>query len=327
MMIRKTLLVFMLLLLVATMATAQDSVSVGQTVEGTLENSTATYTLNATAGDTIIISLTSEDFDTLVEVRDAQGNEVGRDDDSGEGFNSRLVFTAPAEGTYSIVVQSFSGAASGSYTLALESLETSSIGFDAPVEVSFSEEQTLAYFTFEGKAGEVVDIRGDSGGNFDSRLALQGPNGEEIATDDDSGASFDPYIHRQVLPADGQYVIALEPFTEGEVGTVSLSVTLTELISLDEGIQTATLGDELAYERLAFTAEAGTQYRVSVRTSDGSPASPTVEIGEDFGGTRANVSNVSEFSFVFTASSSEQLSLGIRGFDDVTYEISVQPAG
>src|SRR5262249_45626725 len=51
--------------------------------------------------------------DPLLRIRDSRGQELGMDDDSGEGFNSYLEFTAPATGTYFLDAQGFDQTATG----------------------------------------------------------------------------------------------------------------------------------------------------------------------------------------------------------------------
>src|SRR5688500_871371 len=97
--------VIVALLLLASLAStmvvtsAQEALSAG-TVEGTLVNGTATYSLKAEEGDVFFLLLSSPDFDTYVEVLTNQGDSIATDDDSGMGSNSALLFIAPASGTF-----------------------------------------------------------------------------------------------------------------------------------------------------------------------------------------------------------------------------------
>ncbi len=68
------------------------------------------YDYEGTAGQTIVINMRGLDdqIDPLVYVEDAQGNEIGRDDDGGPTpLDARLQITIPADGTYTIVASSF----------------------------------------------------------------------------------------------------------------------------------------------------------------------------------------------------------------------------
>jgi len=90
-------------------------IAVGQAMRGVLEpgdrlmeDSTLAdvWLLDGFAGETVTIDLRSQEFDTYLEVLDAAGTILGRDDDSGGDLNSRLTLTLPATGTYQIVVNS-----------------------------------------------------------------------------------------------------------------------------------------------------------------------------------------------------------------------------
>jgi hypothetical protein len=70
------------------------------------------------AGCTYVIGLESTAFDTFLKLQDADGALIDENDDiSADNRNSRLIFTAPADGVYRIVATSFQQAGTGPYTL------------------------------------------------------------------------------------------------------------------------------------------------------------------------------------------------------------------
>ncbi|HSM59250.1 MAG TPA: Ig-like domain-containing protein [Longimicrobiales bacterium] len=71
------------------------------------------------------VDLTSDAFDTILEIVDATGRTVAWDDDGGEGFNSRFVGDFAA-GSYTIWVSSFGGFGSGPYRLSVGPPSTAS---------------------------------------------------------------------------------------------------------------------------------------------------------------------------------------------------------
>jgi hypothetical protein len=75
------------------------------------------FLYHASAGETVTIDLESSTFDPLLVIQDRQGNQIQRDDDSGEGTNARLSFSFPYQGEYRIVVTSFAAGVYGVYTL------------------------------------------------------------------------------------------------------------------------------------------------------------------------------------------------------------------
>lgn len=76
------------------------------------------------AGETIAIDLTSEEFDTLLEFGMEHGGEfhqLDRDDDGGDGTDSRLVVTLAEDASYVIRATSFGAEQTGAYRITLSS--------------------------------------------------------------------------------------------------------------------------------------------------------------------------------------------------------------
>jgi tetratricopeptide (TPR) repeat protein len=84
--------------------------------QGTLQPSQDEYTFTGTAGQAIAITMYSEEFDTVLALQDSNGAEIAFNDDYGRSLNSTIITTLPADGTYTVVARSFSGAG-GNYTL------------------------------------------------------------------------------------------------------------------------------------------------------------------------------------------------------------------
>lgn len=104
-------------------------VAVGQTVQGRLEQGDQqmndgtwadVWQFQGTAGMTVRIELRSSEFDTYLQLLDAQGNRLAEDDDSLGELNSLVVFRLPASGMYQLVVNNFGDSRrAGLYTLTL----------------------------------------------------------------------------------------------------------------------------------------------------------------------------------------------------------------
>ena len=76
------------------------------------------YPLEGSAGDSFIITLESEDFDTFLAIMDREGNIIEQNDDVNEQqSNSRLEITLPNDGTYSIIVNAYEQQGRGNYVL------------------------------------------------------------------------------------------------------------------------------------------------------------------------------------------------------------------
>lgn len=74
-------------------------------------------------GTTVVIRLQSADFDPFLILEGPDGSVLGEDDDSGSGINSALTGTLPTDGTYTIWVGSYSGTATGEFTVSVQQAE------------------------------------------------------------------------------------------------------------------------------------------------------------------------------------------------------------
>ena len=105
------------------------TVDLGQSVEGVLELGDSVheggpfrdvFTFRPAAAGSVVIDLTSTQFDPYLVVQDSTGTELATDDDSGDDMNARLTQTVEAGKLYRLVVTSYGSAAkSGMYRLAV----------------------------------------------------------------------------------------------------------------------------------------------------------------------------------------------------------------
>lgn len=81
------------------------------------------YQFHGTAGQQIVINMTSSAFDTYLYLLNPNNQIITEDDDGGTGNNSRIPetgsFTLPVTGTYTIYATSFSNGTTGAYSLNL----------------------------------------------------------------------------------------------------------------------------------------------------------------------------------------------------------------
>ena len=93
-----------------------ESLELGETQTGDISDGTI-WLFAGEAGQSIEISLSSDDFDTVLSLTGPDGTEVGFSDDY-DGSNSFISVSLPEDGTYVINVRAYSGG-SGDYTLTL----------------------------------------------------------------------------------------------------------------------------------------------------------------------------------------------------------------
>ena len=78
------------------------------------------YRFPGRAGEAVVLSLRSSEFDAYLVLLDATGEKVASDDDGGEGTNARLTITLPETGEYVVRATSFEAYQTGAYTLRLD---------------------------------------------------------------------------------------------------------------------------------------------------------------------------------------------------------------
>ncbi len=76
------------------------------------------YPLEGKAGDSFIITVESQDFDTFLAIMDQTGEIIEQNDDiSDRNSNSRLKVTLPNSGTYNVIVNAYDKGGKGKYVL------------------------------------------------------------------------------------------------------------------------------------------------------------------------------------------------------------------
>ncbi|MDT7541708.1 MAG: hypothetical protein QOE33_1612 [Acidobacteriota bacterium] len=215
------------------------------------------YSFTGTAGQQIVIDMTSTAFDTylylLVPGETSITSSTVQDDDGGTGgvggqnTNSRILnFTLPTSGTYTILANSFASGATGAYTL---TLNAGSVCSSTPVilnpvpgtplnktgslgspDCTLDDGSFYDVYTFDGTAGQQVAIQMTA--SFDTYLFLVGPDGDEIARDDNGTGGSNARIPAIVanlgaspsarLPQTGTYRIIANAATANGNGSYTL---------------------------------------------------------------------------------------------------------
>jgi hypothetical protein len=225
-------------------------IRLGQTVDGALRRGDPetddglpydAWSFRAREGERFAVALDSESFDPVVRVGRMDGPafvELAMNDDGADaGLNSRLVFTAPASGTYVIRATPFGEDSEGDYSLTLsegpEPIPAQPVAIGETVAGTLTEDDGRSAaglpadaWRFEGRAGQRIRIDMTSD-DFDTYLELFDAAGASLATDDDGGPEGNNSRLTFTLPADGAYVVEARPFANA-TGDYSLSVTEIE---------------------------------------------------------------------------------------------------
>ena len=224
---------------------AAQSIAIGDTVEGELtegdgksESDTPAdaWRFDGREGQRVRIDMTSDDFDTWLELFDDNRVSLDEDDDGGpEGTNSRIILTLPRTGAYVIEARAFAEA-TGAYSLSLIEVEPErapeSIVFGASLEGEIGEgdprdgdDRGYDAFTFSGVEGQRIQAIMRSG-DFDTFLQVGKADGEftALASDDDGLMEGTDSRLNFTLPEDGDYVLRALPLGSDAKGLYSLEL-------------------------------------------------------------------------------------------------------
>ena len=157
------------------------------------------WTLSAQPGSGLQVDLRSADFDAFLYVVGPGLGEGLRDDDGGDGLNSRLCVAVEEAGDYRVVASSLSGE-TGAFTLDVTEVPVVSSG-ECPAEPEAEEITDLAELDTEGRTLALGDDVQGSLGSGDALVfgspaqawAVQGVAGTPFSVDLIS-ESFDAYL-------------------------------------------------------------------------------------------------------------------------------------
>jgi len=207
------------------------------------------------AGMGVEITMRSDDVDPYLVLEGPDGSVVAQNDDGADGLNARIRMVLEQSGTYVIWAGSFSGEATGSYTLTVDSYEPAerrsiAVGETNDYEIRENDGaepargELGAPIEFEGEADTwvVIDMESEA---FDTVLILQGPDGEVVTGDDDGGEGLNSRI-RVELEQSGTYTIWASSFDGSDTGPFTL--TLEEVEVGAAGTRSISVGQTREFE-------------------------------------------------------------------------------
>ncbi|NOG49966.1 MAG: hypothetical protein HND48_11440 [Chloroflexi bacterium] len=244
--------------------------------EGTITaflEGTSTFPFTAELGEVIAFSLNSSAFDPYLEIHNADGEVIVGDDDSGPSTNSLLVFTAPENGDYSVLVRPFSEGATGEFSLSM--IKTiPAVSPNEPVTVELSGTTPVARTLTTADDAYSITLSGDEA--FDAALLLYDPDGF-IAQQTESYQVQTLQLPKTMVEADQHYYLVIVPY-EGQDVSLTLEVTPAHFVTLTadpqpieflaDQYEDATIINVTEGERYLLTVSADFPVSVSV-TVDG----------------------------------------------------------
>ncbi|MFP4301049.1 MAG: PPC domain-containing protein [Spirochaetaceae bacterium] len=227
----------------ATEAAEPSRIEVGQSIEGSLSGEgfpMRSYLLSGEAGEALEVTVSSPEFDTVLEVVGPDGRELRNDDaPDGMGTDSRMLYVFPSSGEAEITVSSFDGQ-TGAFTLSVRRdprlEEYQELPDGAAIEPGEEVVQLLGpgdsrdeqgsffqEFTVEAERDAVVELLLRST-DFDAFLEVVAPDGRSY-TDDDSGGGTDSRVTFRA-PVGGTYQVRATSYFGDGGGLFTLSYNL-----------------------------------------------------------------------------------------------------
>ena len=185
---------------------------------------------------------TTSTLDTVITVYDAQGTEIGYNDDGGNGSNARVLIPA-GSGEVFVEVRGYGNWVEGDYTLTWDvaeliqdQWEPDNTREDAPAMELDSGRRAYRF----SSAGDVdwvrLEIAADrfpggtpvsleTFGDIDTYLVLYNQEGEQLASSDDDGSAYNARIDIDLTP--GVYFIEVSPlYLDGPNGQYELEARI-----------------------------------------------------------------------------------------------------
>lgn len=190
----------------------------------------AYYFVELEAGQLIVASLQSDDFDTVLTIDPAAGQDTFQmyNDDFGDGTNSQVGPELITEsGLYTITVAGYFDD-TGSYSLQIAEVEPIPLTAGEAARGEITQDATEHYYSFEAEEGQTLTIAAEALGSTDLMLTLFSADGEWLDYNDDSD-ELNPAIEYDVTES-GAHLILVSAlgffFDDSDLGEFDISVTV-----------------------------------------------------------------------------------------------------
>lgn len=230
-----------------------------EVISGSLIAGRAEIEFDGAAGQYILITVASDDFDPAAALIDSDDLELAFNDDS-RGQKDAIIGPVKLRysGEYDLAISAKplmmpQGAESGDFTVTIEPIAPTPIAFDADVSFVLSAESPAIYYSLPVQTGDSLTVSLDSSGALDTLLQVVSPTGEEHAFDDDSGSGFDAELSNLVFDRAATYVLVISTF-DGASGSGTIHIARNPVHSLDDGDAAITLNDKAIRDMVIFEA-------------------------------------------------------------------------
>ena len=243
-------------------APAQASTAVGraEVISGSLVEGWAEIAFDGAAGQVLLISVASDDFDPAAALLDRDDAELAFNDDS-RGQKDALVgpLKLPYSGRYTLSISAAplmmpQGAQTGDFKVSITPIALKPISFDAAIQFALSADTPALYYSLPVQTGDSLSVSLDSRGALDTLLQVVSPAGEEYAFDDDSGSGFDAELSNLIFDRAAAYVLVISTFDGDSMGAGTVRIVRNPVHSLDDGAVTIALSDKAIRDLVVFDA-------------------------------------------------------------------------
>lgn len=246
-----------------------------EVIEGALQDGLASIEFSGEAGDYVVITVESDEFDTVAAIYDEDFFQIGYNDDSGGGLNSRVgPLLLPYTGNYTLeVTESYydiDPAVDAAFIATIQPITISSIAFDEPTSFSISPNTPAAYYELDVSSGSSLDISIDSDGALDTTLEVLYSDGSQFSFDDDGGTGLDAELNNLIFTTGDTYILVVSTFIADSSGDGTVTVIERPVKSLDAGDITVTLNDKSYTDLAVFDAEEGETITINLEKLSGS---------------------------------------------------------
>jgi len=311
------------------------SVEEAELISGRLSAGSAEIDFDGEAGQYVLISVRSEDFDPAAAL-------VGRDDaalafnDDSRGQKDAIIgpLPLPYTGEYELAISAkplmmAQGAETGEFTVTIAPVALAQIAFDADVGFALTAEAPALYYVLPVETGDSLTVTLDSGGALDTLLQVVSPTGEEQAFDDDSGSGFDAELSNLIFDRSATYVLVISSFDAGDSGAGAVRIARNPVRSLDEDEAIVTLNDKAIRDLVIFDADEDELLILNLDKISGDVedlyVTATIEGMEVMSYSTMGVPDELPLAFVMPMSGRVVVTLEKFGFDDgISLEVSLE---
>ncbi len=193
------------------------------------------FSFSATAGTLYSIFTTAGTLtDTELWLYDTDGvTQLAYDDESGAGSASRILWTAPASGTYFLEVRDWQNNATGTYTLDISehvddhsntAVTATPIAIDSTIDGWIESNADADFFSFTVTAGKVYRLYTTAGSLTDTTLRLYSTNGTtSVGFDDNSGVGNASQLS-VAFNTSGTFFLEVRDNGDNNTGSYTISV-------------------------------------------------------------------------------------------------------